>query len=528
MTYSGYGSLQQDLLQTDSPLRQNPVDLLVCSLMLEELDPAFGLPQWSAERVQGELHTLFRVMEDSEIPVIALNTFLLPYYSETGIATTKDIPDTTNEVQILNSFVHSWVQDHSPRFCLIDWNRIVRRIGEAEASDYRYWYLKKSPFKRSFLDQMAIELRTIVRSLKGLTKKCLVLDCDNTLWGGIIGEDGLNGIHLDGHEYPGRIFYDFQKTVLQLAERGILVVLCSKNNQQDVFEVFDEHPWCLLNRSHLSAYRINWNDKATNLSSLAEELNLGLDCFVFVDDNPRELALVNQLLPDITVLQVPEKLYEFPTLLLRNGWFDRLSSAPEDRLRAQLYQAESLRKTEKDQHADLESYLASLNQTAIIHIASESEILRVAQLTQKTNQFNLTTRRYSEYEIQQFCASDKSCVYTLTADDRFGSLGLIGVLIAKRENDSAVVDTLLMSCRALGRQLEIKFVIECLGDISDTWEISRWEAEYIPTTKNIQVKSFWKKIGFTLMNGENGASRFELLASRPKLAAPHYIKVDKR
>jgi FkbH-like protein len=424
--------------------------------------------------------------------------------------------------------VHDWVKENSPRFCLIDWNRYVRRIGEANSRDYRYWYLSKAPFKRDFLDQLAVELRTIVRSISGLTKKCLVLDCDNTLWGGIIGEDGLEGIKLDGHDYPGRIYYDFQKTILQLVERGILVALCSKNNQQDVFEVLDQHSWCLLKRSHLAAYRINWTDKAANLASLAEELNLGLDSFVFVDDNPRELTLIKQLLPEVTVLQVPGKLYEFPKLLMCDAWFDTFSDAKEDKLRTQLYQTERLRKTEQQQHANLESYLASLEQKATIHGATDSEVPRVAQLTQKTNQFNLTTRRYSDFDIRQFATAGDACVHTLSASDRFGALGLVGVLIAKRQEDTAIVDNLLLSCRALGRELEIAFAIECMNNIADEWEITRWEAEYIPSAKNSQVADFWEKIGFEKIGEENGSTRFGLETDRPALPVPPHIQISEK
>ncbi len=424
--------------------------------------------------------------------------------------------------------MYEWVREHSPRFCLIDWNRFARRIGEANSRDYRYWYLSKSPFKREFLDQFAIDLRTIVRSMNGLAKKCLVLDCDNTLWGGIVGETGLDGIKLDGHDYPGRIYYDFQKTILQLVERGILVTLCSKNNEQDVFDVLDNHSWCLLKRSHLSGYRINWTDKAANIVSLAKELNLGLDSFVFVDDNPRELTLIKQLVPEVTVLQVPEKLYQYPSLLMRDALFDTVSSAQEDKSRTQLYQTEGLRKTEQQQHASLESYLVSLNQKAAIHTATTGEIARVAQLTQKTNQFNLTTRRYSDYEIQQLATAVDSCVYTLAATDRFGSLGLIGVFIAKRQRNEALVDNLLISCRALGRQLETAFTIDCMNHIADEWQLSGWEAEYIPSAKNSQVADFWLEIGFTMIGKENGVMRFRLDADRPVLPVPSHIQIDKK
>lgn len=357
-------------------------------------------------------------------------------------------------------------------------------------------------------------------TLNGRGKKCLVLDCDNTLWGGVIGEDGIEGIQLDGHDYPGRVYYDFQKNVLQLAERGVLIALCSKNNEQDVLEVLDNHPWSLLKRTHLSAFRINWNDKAANLAGLAKELNLGLDAFVFVDDNPRELELLRQVLPQVTTLQVPDRLYEYPALLLRDGLFDTLIISQEDRIRASLYQTETQRRTERNQHANLEDYLSSLGQVAAIHTATDGEARRVAQLTQKTNQFNLTTRRYSDHEIANFRASPDARVYTLSARDRFGSLGLTGVFIAQRRQDTAVVDSLLMSCRALGRQLEFAFVLECMRHIVADWQVQAWEAEYLPSAKNNQVADFWGGLGFMLLEEVKGDRRYRLPASMPEMASP--------
>jgi FkbH-like protein len=523
--FGGYGSMIQDVLQPNSRLREHSVDILITAIMLEELDPDYGLPKWTAKRAREELVGLVKALEASDAPQIVLNTFLLPFYSQVGFATSSETPDITGEVESLNHFLQDWVQKHGPRFCLIDWNQIARRVGESGTCDYRYWYMKKAPFKRDFLDLMSIQIRRIVRALEGRSKKCLVLDCDNTLWGGIVGEDGIDGIQLDGHDYPGRVFYDFQKTVLQLVERGVLVLICSKNNEQDVFEVLDEHPWCLLKRSHIAAFRINWNDKAQNLTELASELNLGLDSFVFVDDNPRELALVKQLLPDVTVLPVPERLHDFPRVLLDDDWFDNLSLASEDGQRTRLYQEEKLRKSEKERHSDLERYLESLRQTVQIHVASEGEIQRVAQLTRKTNQFNLTTRRYADYEIEQLCRAAHARVYTLSASDRFGSLGLVGVLIVLRRETTAIVDTLLMSCRALGRQLEIIFVDVCMKEIADDWDVSRWEASYIRTDKNSQVADFWDRLGFARVKEEDGGARYELLADQPGIPTPKFITI---
>ncbi len=527
IVYGGYGSLRQDLLLPDSPLTGGHTDLMVTAIMLEELVPHYGLPGWTSSQARDELESIFEALLTNGAGTIALNTFIVPFRSEIGIMTSSDATDTAAEVTRLNEFVRDFVRRHSPRFCLMDWNRLAQCIGEAAAMDYRYWYLSKAPFKRAFLDALAQELVKVVHALLGRTKKCLVLDCDNTLWGGIIGEDGLEGIKLDGHEYPGRAFYDFQKTILQLAKRGVLVTLCSKNNERDVFEVLDRHPWSLLKRDHLTGFRINWKDKTANLADLAEELNLGLDSFVFVDDNPRELEMVRQMLPQVTILQVPERLYDYPALLLRDGLFDTLVTSQEDRHRTRLYQHEAQRKAERSQHQDLEDYLKSLELVATIHPASSGEITRIAQLTQKTNQFNLTTRRYTEHEIQGFLASPDYSVYTMVAGDRFGSLGLVGVFIAMRRGNTAMIDTLLMSCRALGRHLEHAFVLECMHCVATTWETREWEAEYLPSAKNSQVADFWETYDFTPGEQMKRGCSYYLGAPAPVMDPPVFIHIKR-
>lgn len=527
LTYGGYGSVRQDLVGSQSLADKAKPDVLVLCLMLDELDPSYGLPGWSGTRAQDELKELFAAVAASGVPTLVVNTFIPPFRSETGFQVSKSGRSLADEVSKLNQFIRQHVRDNSPRFCLVDWERLVRLHGEHASMDYRYGYISKAPFKRALLDSIAQELTNVLRSLKGLAKKCLILDCDNTLWGGVVGEDGIEGIRLDGHDYPGKAFYDFQKSVLQLADRGVLIVLCSKNNEADVFEVLDKHPWCLIKRSHLSGFRINWEDKATNISALAADLNLGLDSFVFVDDNAAELELVRQMLPKVTTLMVPERLYAYPALLLRDGLFDTLTVSQEDRQRAALYQGEAQRKAARNQHVDLNEYLASMAIEAAIHLASPSEVARVAQLTQKTNQFNLTTRRYSDHDIESFRAGPDSAVFTLAASDRFGSLGLVGVLILKHQGGQALFDTLLMSCRALGRGLETAFVLECMDQARARWDVSSWDAEYLPTQKNSQVARFWDGLGFTLDAAENGVKRYRLDAPESTVATPGYLKIQR-
>jgi len=525
IAFGGYGTIAQDVLAADSLVARADPDVIVLSLMLEELDPAYGTPGWRCDSVRSQLKSFFDILASNTRATIAVNTFLSPLYPEFGLALAPDRSDTSAQVTCLNELIVEYVRAKAPRFCLTDWDRYLRLLGAEASLDWRYWYLSRAPFKKAFLNAYAQELSRIVLALKGWAKKCLVLDCDNTLWGGVIGEDGIDGIKLDRNEYPGKAYYDFQTTVLHLAERGVMIALCSKNNEADVFEVLDEHPWCRLKRSHLAAWRINWQDKLSNLAALANTLNLSLDSFVVVDDNPVECGLIRQMLPQVTVLQVPEKLYAYPPLVLKDGLFDTLRLTDEDKKRTKLYQSESERQGARSDFGTVEDYLASLETVARIHRAQPSEIPRVAQLTQKTNQFNLTTRRYSEHEIEGFMRREDRAVFTLAVKDKFGDLGLVGVLILGRENSVGQIDTFLMSCRALSRGLESAMIVHCLELMQRVWNIDTWQAEYIPTRKNPQVADFWRVNGFTETDNVEGRKIYRVDACSHPWIVPPYISI---
>ena len=506
--FGGYGTMVQDLLAADGAAANGDPDLIVLALSIAELDAEYGTPGWSSDGVSAQLEGLFELLASRTRSTIAVHSFVGPLWSEQGLIVDPLARDLGSQTAALNRLVVETVRKHSPRFVLMDWEQYLRRLGGEAALDNRGHYLWRSPFRPPFLEAWAQNLARVVRALKGRAKKVLVLDCDNTLWGGVIGEDGIEGIQLDRHQYPGRAFFDFQTTILQLAARGVLLALCSKNNESDVFEVIDRHPACQIRRAHLAAWRINWNDKANSLSALAAELNLGLDSFVFVDDNPLECGLVRQVLPQVTVLQVPGKLHELPHMLFRDGLFDTLSVTEEDARRARLYQDQRQREQLRGAVAGIEDYLLSLQTVASIHRARPGEVPRIAQLTQKTNQFNLTTRRYSEQDVRSFISNDKVDVFTLTARDRFDSLGLVGVLIVLIDGTEAIIDSFLLSCRALGRRLELAMIEHCLAELRDHRRIEIFRAEYLPTARNAHVADFWPSVGFAATETANGRTLY--------------------
>ncbi len=524
--FGGYGTMTQDVLAADGPVARMDPALIVLALSLDELDRNFGAPGWRYDAARAELAGLLELLIERTHATIAVHTFIAPLWPEMGLVLDSQGNDLGSQVAELNRYVTEVVRSRAPRLVLMDWEQTLRRLGADAALNERGRYMWRAPFRHSFLDAWAHQLTRVVAALKGRAKKVLVLDCDDTLWGGVIGEEGLDGIELDDHQYPGRAYVDFQTTVLHLVQRGVLVTLCSKNNEADVFSVLDAHPTCRLKRAHLSGWRINWKDKATNIAELADELNLGLDAFVFVDNSTVECELVRQVLPQVTVIQVPGKLHELPSLLLQGGLFDTLSLTREDKGRAQLYQEEGLRKSARIALDDIDEYLKSLETKAKIHRATAAEVPRIAQLTQKTNQFNLTTRRYTDQDIQILLSDPGSAVYSLSASDRFGALGLVGVLIAKLDAGVIRVDSFLMSCRALGRRLEIAMVEQCLNELSTIWPVDRCEAEYIETTKNSQVADFWPRMGFATVAALGKRNVFARAVTTTVESEPTHVFID--
>jgi FkbH-like protein len=416
-----------------------------------------------------------------------------PPYASLGIADDQQTGQNSS-IQSLNIRLKRSLADvHGAYF--VNTDRCLARLGVRQYYDIRYWHMARAPYSRTAMAEFAQEAFKFIRAFRGLNKKCLVLDCDNTLWGGILGEDGLNGIKI-GSDYPGSAYQDFQKELLALYERGIILALCSKNNEQDVLEVLDQHPDMLLRKHHFSAWRINWNDKATNLRELAEELNIGIDSLVFVDDSEFETSLVSETLPQVKVVLLPvDRPAEYRWIIAASGFFDTPVLTQEDKQRSLLYQIERRRKAVFTQATDLERHLRSLGIEIQIGQLDKTLVARVAQQTQKTNQFNLTTRRYSEADIARMIDEPDSEVYFLRAKDKFGDMGVVGSSICKCHGDEAIVDTFLLSCRALGRGIEARFLEEVLYLLAERG-IKKIFGHYISTKKNAQVADFYPKNGF--------------------------------
>lgn len=513
ISYGGYDTMSQEILDPVSSINQRRPDVIVLSLLLEYLDSGCTADRWTANQALARLDDLVALVLENTSSLIVGNTLLRPI--DSLIAEAQD-SDRVSEIQKLNDRMRKLEEQNPHRIRLSDWEQHIVDAGADDAIDRRFWRLSQSPFTSNVLNRIALDVTQYIRPLKDRSKKCLVLDCDNTLWGGVIGEDGTDGIALHPEEPPGSAFYKLQKSVLKLHEQGILIVLCSKNNEEDVWGVLAKHPHCLLKQAHLVAWRINWKNKAENIESLADELNIGLDSMVFVDDSPRECALVNEILPDVTVLQIPTDLEHHEGILTKDSWFNSLARSDEDRRRTQMYRDATLRQRGQNRFDSLTDYLKSLDTVLEIARPAEADLARVVQLTQRTNQFNLTTRRYSETEIRGFSTDENTALFSMKARDRYGDMGLTGVFIVKRKDLTGVIDSLLLSCRVLGRQLEFAFVDQCMKILEESWKLESWEANYVATNKNAQVVDFWDRIGLKLTADEAGTRQYSSAGmSRP-------------
>lgn len=368
-------------------------------------------------------------------------------------------------------------------------------IGASNAHDIRKWYLYKQPYTEKFWQAIAKQSARIIAAQTIAAKKCIVLDCDNTLWGGIIGEEGIGGIEI-GQEFPGSAYQDFQKHLLHLRSKGLFLAIASKNNEEEVFEVFDNHDAMILKRDHISAWQIHWNSKVEGLKAIADDLNISMDALVFVDDNPKEIAEVQERLPDVACFLVPEEIAEFPNLLRNTGLFDIADITEEDKKRADMMLAETKRKTANETMSE-EDFIKSLELKIKIFEAQPQHLGRITQLINKTNQFNITTIRRTADEVTAIANDPDTILLGMDISDRFGEYGLVGVSILKKSSETEWdIDGLMMSCRVLGRGAETSLIAKSAEAVLLKGG-SKLTGRYIPTPKNKLVENIFKDHGFT-------------------------------
>lgn len=392
------------------------------------------------------------------------------------------------------------------RVAILDLDRIVAEYGAARAFDPRMYLMARNPFAVDFLPRLGRAFAAIVAAVAAPPRKCVVVDCDNTLWGGVLGEDGPERVAI-GTDYPGEAYREFQQFLAGLGRRGFLLAINSKNNEDDVLSFLAESPDMVLRPGDFTAHRINWGDKGENLAELAEEMNIGLDSMIFVDDSPVECARIRSAFPEVLVEQFPANPADIPGFIGRMGGTQRLRVEAEDLKRAQSLRANAGRESLKRSAPDPETFLRSLEIRLVIERQNRAAIPRVSQLTQRTNQFNLTTKRYTPGDIERLM--DDGIVYTMSMGDRFSDYGIVGVaIVTDIRTHSWEIDSFMLSCRAFGRNIERELLAAVLADAADAGAgIVR--ARYAATAKNGMTRDFFPANGFIRTGRTDGETRFE-------------------
>jgi FkbH-like protein len=416
----------------------------------------------------------------------------------------------------LNESLRTLADERGAHVLAVD--AIAARDGIAEWHDEGLWHRSKQEIHPRVLHVYGDAVGRLLAAIRGRSYKCLVLDLDNTLWGGVVGDDGLAGIALGQGSVVGEAHLALQRYALELSRRGVLLAVCSKNDEANALEVFDRHPEMLLRRKHISCFVANWEDKATNLRQIARQLNIGTDALVFVDDNPFERNLVRQELPEVAVPELPEDPAGFVTCIASAGYFEGLSVTNEDQERVSQYRANAEREQLRESTTDMAAYLQSLRMELHCGPFDRIGLQRIVQLINKTNQFNLMTRRYTDAEVQAVMADPAALHLQLRLQDRFGDNGVIAIVIGKLDaGRRLVIDTWLMSCRVLGRQVEaatLNVVAHRAGAMGATALIGSFR----PTAKNEMVKDHYPKLGFDELEQQDGATRWVLPLDRFRAA----------
>ena len=423
----------------------------------------------------------------------------------------------------LNQFVE---ENKSSNTYLIDINAIFNRIGVGDALDFKLYNLSKTLYTISYWKEYVYLVSPMLLKVTGKVKKAIIFDCDNTLWKGILGEDGYDGIDMSEHSKIGGLYHQVQNMAVWLSKHGVLIGLCSKNNPEDVADVIKRHPDMALKNENIVISQVNWSDKASNLRVISETLNIGLDSIVFVDDSDFEINLIKEQLSQVLCMQVPEAIYDYPAKLgeIINTYF-YFSDSKADLDKTKQYKQQAERAMQKSKFSDITEYLRSLEIEVTFGVDKAEEAERVSQLTQKTNQLNVCTTRYTQAQIEAIKENPNKSYISLSVKDKFGDSGLTGVAIVSYADGKGKIDDFLMSCRLMGRNIEFSFVDYMMSFLKEHG-CRTVESQYIPTQKNKPVSYFFEKCGFPVVFEKEGEKKYALAISDYNINNIDYIKVN--
>lgn len=531
----GFDQYTQDLLDPGSSLYAFAPDALICAIHASRLFPQLHAYPFdlSVEQRRAQIEDGLRTVEQllttftqRSSALVLLHNMVAPQHPALGVADLRDEFGQQAMFNTINTRLAELARTAYQNVYIVDEERVQGRIGKRQATDPRLWLTARMGWSGPALASLAKEYMRYLKPYKALTRKCIVVDLDNTLWGGVVGEDGVEGVQI-GADAPGNAFTALQQELERLWRRGVLLAISSKNNPEDALAVFERRPEMVLKREHFAAHRINWEPKAANIVAIAQELNIGLDSLVFLDDNPVERAKVRAELPEVLTPELPVDPAQYRQALLELDVFDTLALTNEDRRRNSLYVDQRARQELESSYAQagsVEDYLAALQIEVEIAAVHAGTLPRVAQLTNKTNQFNLTTRRYSEAQITELLEAGAQ-VYAVRVLDRFGDNGLTGVAII-RPTDERIweIDTLLLSCRVMGRGVETALLAFVLDQARQHGQ-AQVQGMLIPTAKNAPARDCYARHNFQLIASDPDGSERWALATEDTIATPTWLVV---
>ena len=527
ITYnSPYNQFNQEILDENSNLYKFKPDIIF--LLIDNrtiLEKSFYFSNINSENEKkkytdekfNEINNLIKTFTKKSHSKIIITNFVIPTYTPLGIYESKIEYGIKEIIFELNKKLKELSRNIDSCY-VYDFNSFVTKFGEKNILDYKKMNYGDIKINFDVIPYLIYEFLGYVKPILGLNKKCIVLDLDNTLWGNIIGEDGFEGIKLG--PYPeGRSFVEFQKVIKSLSENGIILAINSKNNQKDAMKAINEHPHMILREKDFSCIKINWNDKISNMREISNELNIGLDSIVFFDDDPVNRELLRMSIPEINTVELPKDPSTYAQILRNLNDFNTLKITKDDTHRKIMYKQEQNRQKLESSTENLNEYLKKLDIKIKIKLDDKFSISRISQLILKTNQFNLTTKRYQEEQIKEFVKDETMIVGCSEIEDKFGENGITNVFIIKTKPNEWIIDTFLLSCRIMGRGIE-EGIIGKILEIAKNKGIEKITATFIPTEKNKPAENFLKNYGFE-KEKENW-----IFLLKNEIKIPDYLEVE--
>lgn len=501
---SEYAMYWQDAMFDNPELVAFAPDIIIIHTSNRNIQsyPSLSDSKEQVEQLLYDCYRHFEVMWDKlresyQCPIIQ-NNFEYPFYRLLGNKEASDIHGRISFINRLNEMFYTYAREHD-NFYINDINYLSAQFGLDKWADPFYWHMYKYALSLSAIPTLSFSLSNIVKSIYGKNKKALVLDLDNTLWGGIVGDDGVENLEIGQETSIGQVYSEFQGYLKQQKEIGIMLNVCSKNELENALAGLN-HPDNVLKPEDFIVIKANWDPKSKNVAEIAHELNIARDSLVFVDDNPAEREIIKTQLPQVAVPEMisPE---QYIKIIDHSGYFEVTSLSEDDKARNDMYKANMARKRQEENFGDYKEYLKSLNMTCQIKPFEPMYMARIAQLTNKSNQFNLTTKRYTQAELEKISRNEEYITLYGKLEDRFGDNGVVTVAIGSIKQETLHMDLWLMSCRVLKRDMEFA-MMDTLVHTCKRAGISRIKGYYYPTAKNKMVENFYELQGFVKENSD--------------------------